>query len=265
MNAIPKSPFPGMDPYLESRWGDVHQRLCTYACDQLQEQLGGNLIARLGERLVVESLLDKPRAIYPDVRVVEEGWSSSSGGTAVMEDVAAVTEAIVIEFADEHTEAFIEIIEPDSATLVTVVEFLSPSNKWPGDGREQYQRKQRELYNAGVNLVEIDLIRAGPRVLMLPEVQFPPGVKPTYAACVFRATHKRRTELYPISLRQRLPNVSVPLRKEDRDIVLRLQPLIDLAYRNGRHDRTDYRQPCIPPLDGEDGAWAEGVLKNVRQ
>ena len=206
-----------MDPYLESHWGDVQQRLCTYCCDHLQEQLGGSLIARLGERLVVESLLDKPRTIY----------------------------------------------EPDSARLVTVVEFLSPSNKWPGDGREQYQRKQRELYNANVNLVEIDLIRSGPRVLMLPAIQFPPGLKPTYAARVYRATHRLRCELYPISLREPMRAIRVPLRKDDSDILLNLQPLVDMAYRNGRYDRTDYTQPCIPPLEGEDEQWAQMLLKNA--
>jgi hypothetical protein len=143
------------------------------------------------------------------------------------------------------------------------VEFLSPSNKWPGDGRDQYHRKQHELYAAGVNLVEVDLIRAGPRAFMLPAVQFPPDVKPLYAACVFRATHRLRTELYPISLREKLPAIRVPLRPEDKDIVLNLQPLIEMAYKNGRYDRTDYQQPCIPPLEGTDNQWADELLKSV--
>jgi hypothetical protein len=34
-----KSPFPGMDPYLEQHWLDVHHRLATYARDQLQRKL----------------------------------------------------------------------------------------------------------------------------------------------------------------------------------------------------------------------------------
>ena len=35
-------PFPGMDPYLEapSLWPDVHHRLITALCDQIQPQLG---------------------------------------------------------------------------------------------------------------------------------------------------------------------------------------------------------------------------------
>jgi hypothetical protein len=244
-----------MDPYLEQHWGDVHQALCTYARDQIQEQLGDDLLARMGERLVVESPFDEARSIYPDVRVVDHGFLSDSGPVAVLDETIA--EPIVIRFGEAEVQPFIEIIESDSARLITVIEMLSPSNKWPGDGREQYQRKQRELYNADVNLVEIDLIRAGPRVFMLPSAQIPPRANTAYAACVFRATNKLQYELYPMPLRERLRPIRVPLRKEDTDIVLRLQPLIEMAYRNGRYNRTNYQQPCIPPLEGEDAEWAK--------
>ena len=37
------SPFPGMDPYLEQFWGDVHHALITYARDQLQPEGQGIL------------------------------------------------------------------------------------------------------------------------------------------------------------------------------------------------------------------------------
>ena len=47
-----KSPFPGMDPFLEARWGDVHTRLTTYACDQLQTQLPPDLRARIENHLI---------------------------------------------------------------------------------------------------------------------------------------------------------------------------------------------------------------------
>jgi hypothetical protein len=43
------SPFPGMDPWLEQHWGDVHHSIITYARDQLQERLPPGLrIARAG-------------------------------------------------------------------------------------------------------------------------------------------------------------------------------------------------------------------------
>ena len=49
-----RSPFPGMDPYLEMHWQDVHHSLVGHARDALQRQLTGPLRARIGERLVVE-------------------------------------------------------------------------------------------------------------------------------------------------------------------------------------------------------------------
>ncbi|HZL34182.1 MAG TPA: DUF4058 family protein [Tepidisphaeraceae bacterium] len=265
-----KSPFPGMDPYLERHWQDVHQRICTYACDQMQEKLGGGpLVARLGERLVVETMFDESRSIYPDVRVVEYqpraaelDAGGGGGGIAVAEMTEAATaQAVLIHIDDDpKPEAFIEIIEPDSGRLVTVVEFLSPSNKLSGDGRQQYQKKQHELVNANVSLVEIDLLRGGPRVFLVPEARIPPRHRSEYAAGVFRGWRHDRYELYPIRLRDRLPIISIPLRESDKDIVLDIQKLIEMAYRNGRYERTDYRQPCIPPLEGEDAEWINALL-----
>ena len=40
-----KSPFPGMNPYLEQHWRDVHARLITYASDAIQAQLPPGLRA----------------------------------------------------------------------------------------------------------------------------------------------------------------------------------------------------------------------------
>lgn len=48
-------PFPGMDPYLESHWRDIHHRLITYAADEIQTGLPQDLRARVEERVFVES------------------------------------------------------------------------------------------------------------------------------------------------------------------------------------------------------------------
>lgn len=41
---MPASPFPGMDPYLERHWRDVHASLIFLAKSALQSQLGEGLI-----------------------------------------------------------------------------------------------------------------------------------------------------------------------------------------------------------------------------
>src|SRR5262249_23152161 len=66
------SPFPGMDPYLEAHWRDVHAGLVIYARDALQGVLPGSLRARVEESV----LLETPKGIgnhplFPRVRVVQ--------------------------------------------------------------------------------------------------------------------------------------------------------------------------------------------------
>jgi hypothetical protein len=46
-----KSPFPGMDPYLEMRWRDVHASLMVYGSEQLNEQLPSDLQALVEENV----------------------------------------------------------------------------------------------------------------------------------------------------------------------------------------------------------------------
>src|SRR3954454_5777316 len=76
-----KSPFPGMDPYLEQHWEDVHTRLIGYIADALQPQLSEDLIARMEEKVYVEDTDDgEMRLRRPDVRVVE--FPSSTPPTA---------------------------------------------------------------------------------------------------------------------------------------------------------------------------------------
>ena len=251
-----KSPFPGMDPYLEKYWRDVHHSLCTYARDALQPQLGSALRARLEERLVVESTLRQDRSIYPDVKIVQRRGMEVSepepGGGVALE------EPLLLRVEDEPaTEAFVTIIDTTTGgTLVTVIEFLSTSNKLPGEGQKQYRQKQRELKEAGVSLVEIDLLRSGDWVMQAPEHRVPPAYRTTYQVCVHRGWKDREYEIYRAPLRERLPSIKVPLREKDPDARLDLQALIDQAYRNGAYDDINYAVPPEPPLETDDAQWA---------
>jgi len=58
------SPFPGMDPYLEQFWRDVHARCIIYAADQLQARLPADLRARVEERVFVEPAFGVARSVY---------------------------------------------------------------------------------------------------------------------------------------------------------------------------------------------------------
>jgi hypothetical protein len=249
-----------MDLYLERHWPDVHQRLCTYACDALNDQLGEGLRARMGERLVVERELDPIRATYPDVRVFEQGPPSRPSVRSSRGITAA--EPLVIEIpVDEVRQPFVQIVDLRSgAQVITVIEFLSPSNKLPGQGRSKYQDKQREVVDADINLVEVDLTRGGERQLLYPVANLPTEYQTAYLASVRRGFGSRKYEIYRIPLRELLPAIRIPLREPAADVVLDLQDLITQVYAKGRYDDMDYRQLCVPPSSGEDAAWAEELL-----
>ena len=138
-----------------------------------------------------------------------------------------------------------------------------PTNKVPGAGRRQYRQKQQELFAAAINMVEVDLVRTGRHTLLVAEWRAMTAPKALYKACVFRA-HRAALEYYPLPLNERLPAIRIPLRPNDADAVLDLQPLIDQAYANGRYVlRLDYAKPCTPPLESDEAAWAREVLQSA--
>jgi hypothetical protein len=257
-----KSPFPGLDPYLEAHWGDIHTRLMVYASNQLNAQLPSDLQARVEESLAVQEDEEHARTIYPDVRVVEEP-DAAFGEGSVATEVLTLAEPVFVTVIDEgQTQRQIEIVDSSAGgRVVTAIEILSPWNKLSADGQLAYIRKQREYVEARVNLVEIDLIRAGGFVLAVPEDRLPTSCRKTYLVCTRRANRPDVAELYPILLRKALPNVPIPLRPRDKDVVLQLQPLLDACYRDGRYDRQNYRLDPTPRLGDSDARWADELLR----
>lgn len=258
-----KSPFPGMDPYLEQFWRDVHASLIIYSRDQLQDQLPEDLYARVEERIVLETGELLHAARYPDVRVVEYpdgGLTGASTGAGI-----AVAEPVRIHYAAEPmTETYIEIIDAGTGQrVVTVIEFLSLSNKYPGDGQDQFRRKQAELRQAKVSLAEIDLLRGGQRALSVPVANIPVRLRTTYQVCVHRGWEPDFYWIYPVPLPARLPVIRIPLRQTDDDVRLDLQALLDQSYRNGRYHSIDYRLAAEPPLEGPDELWADQLLRQT--
>src|SRR5277367_7111901 len=103
------SPFPGMDPYLEAHWRDIHASLIIYARDALQGVLPSSLRARVEESVLLETpkgIGDHP--LFPDVRVVE--YTSKRGLETRPDAGVAVAEPLLIETAAEPAaETLVEI------------------------------------------------------------------------------------------------------------------------------------------------------------
>ena len=214
-----KSPFPGLDPYLEARWGDVHQSLITYTRDAIQLNLPPDLRARVEERVFVETETELVRRIVPDVHVTHYPPARPSHSVLAETGGVAVAEPLVFLLEDETvTEGFIEIRERGGGKVITVIEFFSPANKTGGEGEKLYLQKQRELLHSDTNLVEIDLVRSGQRVIAFPEHRIPPQHRRDALVCVRCAWSERARELYVLPLRERLPAIAIPLRQTDRPV-----------------------------------------------
>lgn len=251
-----------MDPYLELRWEGVHQSLIIYARDAIQPQLPDDLWALAQERVYVESGDEQVRHVIPDVHVSRRYPASQTSPGTLREGGVALAEPIVFELHEPLvTESYLGIQERNGGRVVTEIEFLSAANKRGGVGQEKYLEKQAALLRSDTSLVEIDLVRAGRRVLALPPHEIPLEYRGDYLACVSPGWQRNRRELYPLPLRQRLPVLPIPLRPHESPVLLDLQALLDQAYTTGRYDHLDYRQSLDPPLSAEDAAWAEALLR----
>ena len=251
-------PFPGMDPYLEQRWADIHARLIVYASNQLNSQLPDDLEARIEEKLSVQSDDEFLRSVSPDVRIVDVGRDSGADLAPSRPDVA-VTEPLIVVLEPPRLR-HLEIRDP-AGRVVTAIEFLSPWNKIGTQNRRKYAEKQNEFLEAKVNLVEIDLIRQGQHVALAPLELIPAPRRGPYVVSVHRQWEPEHLEVYPATLRETLPSVRVPLRPTDRDVVLQVQSLVDDCYRDGRCERTDYSGSPLLPFDESDAAWVDELLR----
>jgi Protein of unknown function (DUF4058) len=260
-----QSPFPGMDPYLEQFWLDLHASLIVYVRDQIEEQLPDNLIARVEERVVLETEED-PHSVDPDVKITERAGRGFTGRAVASH--TAVIEPIIVEYRGEPaTETFLNILEAGPGQrLITVIEILSLANKLAGPGQLQYRRKQQDLANAGVSLAKIDLLRQGLRILNVPPSRIPARARTSYQVCVRRGWRGQQCEVYPVPLRRPLPAIRIPLRRKDEDARLDLQAVLAQAYRKGRYSLTiNYAEPPDPPLTGDDAKWARALVRAARK
>jgi hypothetical protein len=253
---VMKSPFPGMDPYLESKWPEVHASLIVYARNQLNQQLPDDLQANIEENLAVRVEDDDSHSIRPDVNVAEDREFSTP---ATQASNIAVAQPLVLA-RPPHPERHVEIVN-QAGRVITAIEFVSPWNKVGILAREKYARKQLDYLAAGLNLVEIDLVRQGGYVLAAPLEDLPEDQRTPYLICVYRDTKPHQFEVYRAPLQEPLPNIRIPLRPGEPDVVLQLQPLIDACYRDGRYHRINYQVDPKPKFDEQHARWIDSLLR----
>ena len=89
---------------------------------------------------------------------------------------------------------------------------------------------------------------------------------PSNAYFIFlsRAEKRPLTEIWPISLKEPLPVVPIPLLPGDADVALDVQQVFTTTYDLLGYDLAlDYTQAPEIPLPKEEVAWAETLLRTA--
>jgi hypothetical protein len=251
-----------MDPYLEDPaiWSDFHGTFLMTIRAALNKELPIHYVARWDRYVWVdEPDSGAPRVIgRPDVFIADAtGPREGTEQLAVLAAPATVTLPVV----EPKGKPYLKIIDTRGHRLVTVIELLSPANKSAGKDREAYLAKREDYFRAKINLVEMDLLRSGQR---------PPVAGPLpsahYYIVVSRAIDYPRAGVWPLSVRDPLPPIPIPLAPEDPQVQIPLRPCLDRAYDEGRFgEEINYNHPPVPPLSEPDATWAHELLARRQQ
>jgi hypothetical protein len=272
-----KSPFPGMDPYLEHpayRSEDFHSRFINAWCEAIADALPPQYEATLGERVyLVEHIPEARKLGFPDVAVSHgerpTPSSQSPASTGATETLEPVT--IPLTILEGPRETYIEILYQPERSLVAALELLSPPpSPYPlplageegrvrgeAPGRTEYLAKRRALLVQNVHLAELDLLFGGRR---LPLQQALPSAD--YYYLLSRGDQRPDCQVYRWTVRQPLPTLPVPLRSPDADLHIDLAAVFATAYERGRFfRRLNYQGPVPAFLREDNRRWCEAIVR----
>jgi len=220
------SPFPGMDPYLETEalWPLFHRQFVNTLY-----------------QILLPGLVDRYKA-----RIHQRRYTTEQ----------ALFTSIIRE---EHQEDFIEVRQRHEGRLVTLIEVVSPANKTTTAGRQAYLDKRKDSKSSSANLVEVDLVLQGQPTLDYSRDGLPDW---DYAVTVTRANQPERYEIYTATLQKRLPRFRLPLASDDRDTIFDLQAAFTRCYDQGDFaSHIDYARDPGVPLADDDRQWLRQALK----
>jgi hypothetical protein len=244
-----------MNPYLEQEgvWQGFHAKFLAAMGERLVEQVRPDYVVELEEHLFVHELPAEPR------RLLGRADLSLASTPAIerKEAGAAVAEApttVRLTAQDIERLPYLAIRDRRGREVVSVIELLSPSNKRSGPDRESYLSKRARLLNGPAHLVEIDLLRGGGP---MPLEERPAAA---YSVLVSRADDRPRAGFWPIGLRDRLPEIGIPLRSAHPDARVDLQAVLHRVYDSWGYEDYIYDGRPEPPLSPEDASWAASIV-----
>ncbi|MFO0935572.1 MAG: DUF4058 family protein [Gemmataceae bacterium] len=189
------SPFPGMDPFLESPtyWKEFHHQLIHALFHLLQPGIADRYRPKIVTRQFTTELV-----LFTSIS------------------------------REPHVEEYIEIRTRNDGRLVTLIDVLSPTNKTTSAGKAAYLATRTDAFQGHrVGTVEIDLVTQGQPPLDFDRTGLPVS---HYSVTVTRPAAPERFEVYASLIKNRLPKFKVPLAADDRDVVLDLQAAFARSY-----------------------------------
>jgi len=176
-------------------------------------------------------------------------------------DRTAVTKPVVIRVGDPTREHRVEVRRTKPRERLTVIEFRSPANKTRGTaGRASFESQREEAFAAGVNWVEIDLLRTRdghPSRRRFPHHQ--------YAIVSSPVELRPAVNVWPVRITDPLPVVGIPLGPGEPEAALDIQHAFDLVYDRSAYEVTaEYAAEPSPTLPAELAKWAEALLRKKK-
>ena len=195
-----RTPFPGMDPYLEQpeSWQGFHNSLIAAVALDLAPRLRPRYYVATEERTYLYAPDRSTFIGRPDLNVIGPMLQEPRASWSVEPMAGAVR--VELPIPDHVREAYLEIRQVGSDEVVTVLEILSPTNKRPGEGRRQYEQKRLSVFGTLTNLVEIDLFaRRGTDAYVgeRPRQPLPHSGQPGAPAAQWRALPLQRAATHP--------------------------------------------------------------------
>jgi hypothetical protein len=256
-----RSPFPGMNPFLEApyHWQPFHTMFLGTLQQQLSTLLPSGFVSRPEQRVYI---VPDEREIRPDVITFATASnrpnSSSSGRVAIAERQTPPERAP--RSVRQVTERFLEIrdVRHGSREVIAIIELLSPANKEGGSvGRSEYQRKQKAVLTSTTHLIEIDLLRGGEHTVYVPQSVLREYGSYDYVVTLSDATQPEEFLFWRIPLQEALPVIDIPLTEDTPTLKLDLQQVFDLCWATNHLDADiDYTAPLSPVLPAEVAVWA---------